>query len=44
MSRFSIVAFLALGLGLATFTDLSPAQVVVGVGAPPGCPYGYDDY
>ena len=44
MSRFSILGFLALGLGLSTFTDSSPAQIVVGVGAPPGCPYGYYDY
>ena len=28
MSRFSIVGLLALGLGLSTFTDSSPAQVV----------------
>ena len=44
MSRFSIMGFLALGVGLLTFTDSSLAQIVVGVGAPPGCPYGYYDY
>jgi hypothetical protein len=44
MLRFSIMGFLALGVGLSTFTDASLAQVVVGIGAPPGCPYGYYDY
>lgn len=38
------LAFAALAAALLSGPSLGPAQVVVGIGGPPECPYGYFDY
>jgi len=44
MSYWKVFALAALGVGLSTGTSAAPAQVVVGIGVAPACPYGYFDY
>jgi hypothetical protein len=46
MSRWKLLAFSGLVVGLATFIPKAQGQVSVGVniGAAPVCPYGYFDY
>jgi len=43
-SYWKAFAWSALGIGLLAATSAAPAQIVVGIGAAPGCPYGYYDY
>jgi len=44
MSHWKAFACFALGVGLLAGTSAVPAQVVIGIGVEPGCPYGYFDY
>jgi hypothetical protein len=44
MIHGKFLAFSALAIALLSSSSLGPAQVVVGVGVEPGCPYGYFDY
>ena len=44
MFHGKFLAFSALAIALLSSSSLGPAQVVVGVGVEPGCPYGYFDY
>ena len=44
MSYWKVLAAAALSVGLLAGNCVSPAQVVVGIGVAPACPYGYYDY
>jgi hypothetical protein len=44
MLRCKLFAFLALFAAVFSAASVAPAQVVVGIGVPPVCPYGYFDY
>ena len=44
MSYWKVLTLSALSAVLFAATSAAPAQVVVGIGAAPVCPYGYFDY
>jgi hypothetical protein len=44
MFKGKVIALAALGVALFTCAPADKAQVVVGVGVAPVCPYGYFDY
>jgi hypothetical protein len=44
MSYWKVLAAAAVSVGLLAGNCISPAQVVVGIGIAPRCPYGYFDY
>jgi hypothetical protein len=44
MSRWKVFIFSALAAVVLSSVRMAPAQVVVGVGVAPVCPYGYFDY
>ncbi|MCU1320684.1 MAG: hypothetical protein JWM43_333 [Acidobacteriaceae bacterium] len=44
MSHWKILTLSAFSAVLLTATSAAPAQVVIGIGPAPGCPYGYFDY
>ena len=44
MTRWKTLAFSTLSVALFSCVTLAPAQIVVGIGAAPVCPYGYFDY
>jgi hypothetical protein len=44
MSYWKVLSACALSVGLFAGQFVAPAQIVVGIGAAPMCPYGYYDY
>ena len=44
MSYWKVLSACTLGAGLFAGQFVAPAQIVVGIGAAPMCPYGYYDY
>ena len=44
MSRWKYLALPVVSAALLSATSVTPAQIAVSIGAPPGCPYGYYDY
>jgi hypothetical protein len=44
MSHGKVLAFSVLTLALLSCASLGPAQVAIGIGVAPACPYGYFDY
>ena len=44
MSLWKSIALLALTVALVSPSRVAPAQVSVGIGVAPVCPYGYFDY
>jgi hypothetical protein len=44
MSRWKLLAFSALAAALVSSTSAAPAQISIGIGVAPVCPYGYFDY
>lgn len=44
MSPFRYLALAAISAMLLTAGSIAPAQVIVGIGEAPVCPYGYFDY
>jgi hypothetical protein len=44
MIHGKFLAFPALAIALLSSSSVGPAQIAVGIGVEPGCPYGYFDY
>jgi hypothetical protein len=44
MSYWKVLAVSALSVGLLAANGVAPAQIQVGIGVAPACPYGYYDY
>ncbi len=44
MSYWKVIPLAAASVALLAATAVSPAQISVGIGVEPGCPYGYFDY
>jgi hypothetical protein len=44
MIHGKVLAFSALAIALLSSASLGPAQIAVGIGVEPVCPYGYFDY
>lgn len=44
MSPWKLIGLSVLAVGMLTPNRVAPAQVVVGIGPAPICPYGYFDY
>ncbi len=44
MSLGKILAFSVLAIALLSSAPLGPAQIAIGIGVEPVCPYGYFDY
>ena len=44
MIHGKLLAFSALAIALLSSSSLGPAQIAVGIGVEPACPYGYFDY